>query len=110
VSQRTSSACGLFSRAEDKVKLSDDEIEEAFTIIAAIGRGYILRARKLAWLSHGLRGKGGVPSSIFILDSHPAPNTVHMNMKARLFRLWARISRRLTGKLELKLWTRRSTR
>jgi hypothetical protein len=23
--------CGLFSRAEDKVKLSDDEIEETFT-------------------------------------------------------------------------------
>jgi hypothetical protein len=30
VSQRTSSPCGLFSRAEDKLKLSDDVIEEAF--------------------------------------------------------------------------------
>jgi hypothetical protein len=30
VSQR-SSPCGLFSRGEDKLKLSDDEIEEVFT-------------------------------------------------------------------------------
>jgi hypothetical protein len=38
---------------------------------------------------------------------------VQMNMKARLFYLWARIFRKLTGKpeqLELNLWTRRSTR
>ena len=38
VSQRRSSACGLFSRAEDKVKLSNDVIEQACTIIAAICR------------------------------------------------------------------------
>ena len=31
VYQQTSSPCGLFCRAEDKVKLSDDVIEEAFT-------------------------------------------------------------------------------
>ena len=36
MSQRTSSPCGLFSRAEDKVKLSDDVIEEAFTSTATI--------------------------------------------------------------------------
>jgi hypothetical protein len=36
VSQRRSSPCGLFSRAEDSFKLSDDEIKEAFTIIATV--------------------------------------------------------------------------
>jgi hypothetical protein len=41
VSQRKFSPRGLFSRAEYKVKLSDDEIEEGFTIIAAIGRAFI---------------------------------------------------------------------
>jgi hypothetical protein len=38
---------------------------------------------------------------------------VHVNMKTLLFRLWARISRKLAGKpqqMELNLWTRRSTR
>jgi hypothetical protein len=38
---------------------------------------------------------------------------VHMNMKALLRRLWARISRRLAAKpqqMELDLWTRRSRR
>jgi hypothetical protein len=38
---------------------------------------------------------------------------VHMNMLAPLRRLWARISRRLSGKLqqmELNLWTRRTRR
>jgi hypothetical protein len=36
VSQQTSSPCGLFSRAEDKLKLSDDVIEEAFPSTATI--------------------------------------------------------------------------
>jgi hypothetical protein len=44
VSQRTSSTCGLFSRAEDKVKLSDDEIEEAFTRSATVVHLYITRS------------------------------------------------------------------
>jgi len=40
VSQRRSSPCGLFSRAEDKLKLSDDEIEEAFTRSATVVERY----------------------------------------------------------------------
>ena len=37
MSQRTSGPCGLFSGAEDKLKLSDEVIEKVFTIIAIIG-------------------------------------------------------------------------
>jgi hypothetical protein len=43
VSQRRFSPCGLFSRAEDKVKLSDDEIEEAFTSSATVVELYFTR-------------------------------------------------------------------
>ena len=45
MSQRRSSPCGLFSRAEDKVKLSDDEIEEAFTRSASTGQTENVRYR-----------------------------------------------------------------
>jgi len=36
MSQRTSGTCGLFSRAEDKLKLSDDVIEEVSTWFASV--------------------------------------------------------------------------
>ena len=40
MSQRRSSPCGLFSRAEAKLKLSDDEIDEAFTRSATVVERY----------------------------------------------------------------------
>jgi hypothetical protein len=43
VSQRRSGPRGLFSRAEDKVKLSDDEIEQAFTRCATFVERYFTR-------------------------------------------------------------------
>jgi hypothetical protein len=46
VSQRRFSPCGLFSRAEDKVKLSDDEIEEAFTSLAIFVELYFTARRR----------------------------------------------------------------
>ena len=44
MSQRRSSPCGLFSRAEDKLKLSDDVIEEAITHIRDSLSSFISRA------------------------------------------------------------------
>jgi hypothetical protein len=44
VSQRKSSPCDLFSSAEDKVKLSDDEIEEALTRSATVVERYFTRS------------------------------------------------------------------
>jgi hypothetical protein len=53
------------------------------------------------------------PVACFVLDSISAAAYVQTNMKTLLLHLWARISRKLTGKpqqMELKLWTRRSSR
>ena len=50
MSQRRSGPCGLFSRAEDKVKLSDDVIEEAFTRSATVVDLYFPRSAIL-WAS-----------------------------------------------------------
>jgi hypothetical protein len=43
VSQRRSGPCGLFSIAEDKVKLSHDVIEKTFTSTATVCRDFIQR-------------------------------------------------------------------
>jgi hypothetical protein len=51
---------------------------------------------------------------LFLISGQDLPfEYVHVNMKTRLLRFWARISRKLARKpqqLELNLWTRRSTR
>jgi hypothetical protein len=44
VSQRRSGPYGLFSRAEDKVKLSNDVIEEGFTRSATVVEFYFTRS------------------------------------------------------------------
>mgnify|MGYP003694581803 CR=1 FL=1 len=45
MSQRRSSPCGLFSRAEDKLKLSDDVINEALPITRQCVELYFTRVR-----------------------------------------------------------------
>ena len=96
MSQRRSSPCGLFSRAEDKVKLSDDEIEEAFTKSATVCRT----------LFHALRSPLGVlphESPIRVPETqsafHPhAQRNVFRRRDVRLqSRSFARWNPRLTG-------------
>ena len=55
MSQRRAGPCGLFSRAEEK-KLSDDEIEEAFTSSATICRTlfHALRLIHIRWATASL--------------------------------------------------------
>jgi hypothetical protein len=71
MSQRRAGPCGLFSRAEEK-KLSDDEIEEAFTSSATVCRT----------LFHALRNPLGVladriaaSSSVNVVNFSSARNT-----------------------------------
>jgi len=47
MSQRTSGTCGLFSRAEDKLKLSDDVIEKVFTRSASSAQIFFLSLSQL---------------------------------------------------------------
>jgi hypothetical protein len=84
VSQRRSSPCGLFSGAEDKVKLSDNEIEEAFTSSAAVCRA----------LLHRLRSALGVLRTNRRIQVLQTRSAIHLRERRNAFRRDVRLQSR----------------
>ena len=67
MSQRGSSPCGLFSRAEEEMKLSDDEIVDAFTRSATVVERYFTDSTVLwAFCRTNRRFEFHKPSQLFI--------------------------------------------
>jgi hypothetical protein len=71
VFHQTSSPCGLFSRAEDKVKLSDDVTEEACTLSATVVELFHALRRPLGVLPH----ESPIPSSRNAVNNSSARTT-----------------------------------
>jgi hypothetical protein len=96
-----------------RVRLRDGRLETFRLYFADTTKSRTRGKRSDEQAAYFARGKKSSNwQRIFILDRVSRSRFVHLNMQT-LLRLWARISRKLTGKpqqLELNLWTRRSRR
>ena len=89
MSQRTSSPCGLFSRAEDKLKLSDDEIEQAFTRSATVVQLYFTPSAVLwTFCRTNHRFKLDKRSQLFIRAHNETFSVAIARLQSRSFARW----------------------
>ena len=85
--QRISSPRGLFSRAEDKLKLSDDEIEQAFTRSETIVERYFTPSAVLSCVLPG-RITESSSTNVVSFSSVRTTNALlrrRMNLQSRVF-------------------------